>query len=53
MMQTEELIAKLEDLLKQASTERSHYYVAGCCRDAIDELKRLREIEYMYLDLCR
>lgn len=37
-----DIIAKLEDLHKQATTERSHYYVAACCRDAIAEVKLLR-----------
>ncbi len=35
------IIEKLEDLHKQATTERSHYYVASCCREAIAEIKRL------------
>lgn len=39
-----DVIAKLEDLLKQATTERSHYYVASCCREAIAEIKRLRDL---------
>lgn len=37
-----DILDQLEDLLKQATTERSHYYVAKCCRDAIAEIKRLR-----------
>jgi hypothetical protein len=37
-----DILDSLEDLLKQATTERSHYYVAKCCRDAIAEIKRLR-----------
>lgn len=36
------IIGKLEDLHKQATTERSHYYVASCCREAINEIQRLR-----------
>lgn len=47
------IIEKLEDLLKQATTERSHYYVASCCREAIAEIKRLQEYEWMYKDLCK
>ena len=39
---SDDILEKLEDLLKQATTERSHYYVAGCCREAIAEIKRLR-----------
>lgn len=37
-----DILDDLEDLLKQATTERSHFYVAKCCREAIDEIKRLR-----------
>ena len=37
-----DIIEKLTDLHKQATTERSHYYVASCCREAIDEIERLR-----------
>jgi hypothetical protein len=47
------ILDKLEGLLKQATTERSHHYVAACCREAIAENKRLQEIEWMYLDLNR
>lgn len=38
-----DIIARLKDLLKQATTERSHYYVAKCCLDAIAEIERLRD----------
>lgn len=37
-----DILDDLENMLKQATTERSHYYVAKCCRSAIDEIKRLR-----------
>jgi hypothetical protein len=37
-----DLIDKLKDLLKQATTEQSHYYVASCCREAIAEIECLR-----------
>ena len=30
-----QIINKLTDLLEQATKEHSHYYVAGCCREAI------------------
>lgn len=50
-MPEHDIIARLENLLKQATTERSHHYVATCCRDAIAEIKRLREFEWMYKDL--
>jgi len=33
---------KLEDLLVQATKERSHYYVASVCRDAVSEIERLQ-----------
>jgi hypothetical protein len=39
----------LEDLFKQATTERSHHYVASCASRAITEIKRLREA----LNTCR
>lgn len=39
-----DIIEKLTDLHKQATTERSHYYVASCCREAIDEIERLRKL---------
>ena len=37
------IIEKLQDLFRQATIERSHYYVAGACRDAILEIERLRK----------
>lgn len=48
-----DILEKLEDLLKQATTEHSHYYAAGCCREAIAEIKRLREFEWMYKELSK
>ena len=36
------------DLLKQATTERSHYYVASVLTEAMQEIARLKEIEWMY-----
>lgn len=47
-----DIIDKLIDLKKQATTERSHHYVASCVEEAIAEIKRLREYEWMYKDLC-
>ena len=42
----EDILDKLKDLLLQATTERSHFYVAGSCKAAIAEIERLRlEIE--------
>jgi hypothetical protein len=39
---SEDIIDRLRDLHKQATTERSHFYVARCCRDAIAEIESLR-----------
>ena len=38
----EDIVDKLKDLLLQATTERSHFYVASCCQDAIAEIEKLR-----------
>jgi hypothetical protein len=38
-----DILEKLRDLHKQATTERSHYYVAKCCDEAIEEIERQRE----------
>ena len=41
------LLDKMEDLLKQATTEHSHFYVASVLREAIDVIKlALTEEEY-------
>lgn len=40
----DDIIDRLKDLYKQATTERSHYYVAKCCEDAIKEIEALREL---------
>lgn len=37
-----DILYLLEDLHKQATVERSHFYVGKCVRDAIAEIKRLR-----------
>jgi hypothetical protein len=37
-----EILEKLKDLLVQATTERSHHYVAGTVTEAIAEIERLR-----------
>lgn len=37
------LMQKLEDLHKQATTERSHYYAATVIEEAIAEIKRLNK----------
>lgn len=46
-----DIVAKLEDLRKQATVERSHNYVGSVVREAITEINRLREIEWMYENL--
>lgn len=40
---TDDILDRLADLHKQATTERSHFYVARCCKDAIIEIIKLRE----------
>jgi len=37
-----DIIDKLLDLQKQATLERSHYYVASCVTEAIQEIVSLR-----------
>lgn len=36
------IIEKLHDLHHQATTERSHYYVAAVIRETLSEIERLR-----------
>jgi hypothetical protein len=43
ILKANDVVTKLQDLLKQATTERSHYYVASCCGEAISEIKALRQ----------
>jgi hypothetical protein len=38
-----DILDDLRDLQKQATTERSHYYVAACCARAIGEVTHLRQ----------
>ena len=40
--QEDDIIDRLADLHKQATVERSHYYVGKCVRDAIAEIQMLR-----------
>jgi hypothetical protein len=35
------ILAKIDDLILQAATERSHYYTAATLREARDEIERL------------
>jgi hypothetical protein len=37
-----DILEKLVDLHKQATTEQSHYYVAACCKEAMEEISQLR-----------
>ena len=39
---TDDIIDKLLNLQRQATTERSHYYVAACITEAIQEITSLR-----------
>lgn len=55
-----DVLEKLDGLARQASTEKSHYYVAATVGDAHREIvklraevKRLKEYEWMYKDLCK
>ena len=41
-MRNEDIIDRLFDLYKQATTERSHYYVADTVQAAMEEIARLR-----------
>jgi hypothetical protein len=38
-----DILDMLEDLHKQATTERSHRYVGACAKAAIEEIKKLRK----------
>jgi hypothetical protein len=38
-----DILEKLADLHHQATTERSHYYVASCVNEAMVEIMRLRQ----------
>jgi voltage-gated potassium channel Kch len=39
-----DIIERLDDLIKQATTERSHYYTADTAKLARAEIERLRAI---------
>ena len=38
-----DIIDTLMDLHRQATTEHSHYYVAKCCMEAMEEIAALRK----------
>jgi hypothetical protein len=52
-----DILERLDDLHKQATTERSHYYVAKCVKDAIAEIVLLRTriavLNQMYAELAK
>ena len=37
-----DILEKLVDLHKQATTENSHFYVASVCKEAMEEIAALR-----------
>jgi hypothetical protein len=39
----DDILDRLRDLHKQATVERSHYYVCRCVSDAINEITALRK----------
>ena len=41
MTEAEELLSRLEDLYKQATVERSHFYVGKCAADSIELIAHL------------
>lgn len=45
------IIEKLYDLIKQATTDHSHYYVKSVCEEAVVEIERLtkenKELQWM------
>lgn len=44
MIAEADILERLRDLHKQATTERSHFYVAKCCEDAIEEIATMRRL---------
>jgi hypothetical protein len=42
-----DIVDRLIDLHKQATVERSHFYVGKCVKDAIKEITRLRRENYL------
>lgn len=48
----QDILDAINDLIKQATTERSHHYTASVLRRAYAEIVRLKEYEWMYKDLC-
>ena len=50
---TDDILIKLADLKKQATTERSHYYTAAVLTAAIVEIERLRADNAALVDALR
>jgi len=46
------LLSKMADLLKQATTEKSHYYVASVLRDAMTRIEQLQMPPAKVLELA-
>ena len=40
---TMNIIGKLHDLIKQATTDHSHYYVKSVCEEAVAKIESLRK----------
>lgn len=45
-----DIVGKLLDLQEQATTEKSHYYVASCITEAIQEIASLRKLTSIQFD---
>jgi len=45
-----DLVERLRDLHKQATVERSHYYVGKCALDAADHIEALEKALWEILD---
>lgn len=43
LLKRQDIVDKLHDLHTQATVERSHFYVGGCCTEAIQEIVAMRE----------
>ena len=48
-----DIIEKLVDLHKQATTENDHYYTASVIKEAIEEILTLRrKLDTLYIEGC-
>lgn len=45
------ILKKLKDLVKQARTEKSHYYTATTLEQAIKEIQRLQHVVKMQAEV--